>query len=163
MNFNKKYDVVQNFLLKDLQSQTKVVGILPPNAVLLFYFLLLARPLVLQMLFIAVNSPNLAHQHWEGKKIVKRPNNFDWDCRFVCFSQFMHSYIPEWNVLNLKEQFSTLLGSSRKCPYPPPPPPLHGGHFSLRPPTPWNLKLDLILFGNNIWVKNCCTISLCQR
>ena len=32
------------------------------------------------MLFIAVNSPNLARQHWEGKKTAKRPNNFDWDC-----------------------------------------------------------------------------------
>ena len=78
MNFNKKYDVMQNFLLKDLQSQTKVVGILPPNAVfLLFFFFLLASPLVLQTLFIAVNSPNLAHQHLGGKKIVKRPNIFD--------------------------------------------------------------------------------------
>ena len=38
MNFNKKYDVMQNFLLKDLQSQTKVVGILPPNAVFLVFF-----------------------------------------------------------------------------------------------------------------------------
>ena len=35
-------------------------------------FLLLARLLVLPMLFIAVNSPNLAHQHWEGKKTAKR-------------------------------------------------------------------------------------------
>ena len=39
------------------------------------------------------SSPNLAHQHWEGKKTAKRPNNFDWDCSnfcccfclFVCF------------------------------------------------------------------------------
>ena len=38
INFNKKYDVVQNFLLKVLQSQTKVVGILPPNAVFFFCF-----------------------------------------------------------------------------------------------------------------------------
>ena len=38
---------------------------------------LLARLLVLP---IAVNSPNLAHQHWEDKKTVKRPNNFDLDC-----------------------------------------------------------------------------------
>ena len=29
---------------------------------------------------IAVNSPNLAHQHWEGKKTAKCPNNFDWEC-----------------------------------------------------------------------------------
>ena len=69
---------MQNFLLKDLQSQTKVVGILPPNAVfLLFFFFLLARPLVLQTLFIAVNSPILHTNIWEGKKIVKRPNIFD--------------------------------------------------------------------------------------
>ena len=33
------------------------------------------------MLFIAVNSPNLAHQHWEDKKKTsRRPNNFDCDC-----------------------------------------------------------------------------------
>ena len=44
---------------KNLQSQTKIVGTLPPNAV----FSLLARLLVLPMLFIAVNSPNLVHQH----------------------------------------------------------------------------------------------------
>ena len=56
-----------------LQSQTKIVGTLPPNAV----FWLLARLLVLPMLFIAVNSPNLAHQHWEGKKTAKCPKNFD--------------------------------------------------------------------------------------
>ena len=56
-----------------LQSQTKIVGTLPPNAV----FWLLARLLVLPMLLIAVNSPNLAHQHWEGKKTAKCPNNFD--------------------------------------------------------------------------------------
>ena len=56
-----------------LQSQTKIVGTLPPNAV----FWLLARLLVLPMLLIAVNSPNLAHQHWEGKKTAKCSNNFD--------------------------------------------------------------------------------------
>ena len=33
-----------------------------------YFFLLLARLLVLPMLFIAVTSPNLAHQHWEGNK-----------------------------------------------------------------------------------------------
>ena len=48
-----------------LQSQSKIVGTLPPNTV---FFLLPARLLVLTMLFIAVNSPNLAHQHWDGKK-----------------------------------------------------------------------------------------------
>ena len=40
-------------------------------------FLLLARLLLLPMLLIAVNSPNVAHQHWEGKKTGKCPNNFD--------------------------------------------------------------------------------------
>ena len=34
------------------------------------FFLLLACLLVLPMLLITVNSPNLAHQHWEGKKTV---------------------------------------------------------------------------------------------
>ena len=43
----------------NLQPQTKIVGTLPPNAVLS----LLAGLLVLPMLVIAVNSPNLAHQH----------------------------------------------------------------------------------------------------
>ena len=51
------------------QSQTKIFGTLPPNAV----FLLLARLLVLSMLFTAVNSPNLA----QGKRTVKCPNNFE--------------------------------------------------------------------------------------
>ena len=46
----------------NLQSQTKIVGTLPPNAVLS----LLARLLVLPMLVIAVNSTNFAHQHWLG-------------------------------------------------------------------------------------------------
>ena len=45
-----------------LQSQTKIVGTLPPNTVLS----LLAQLLVLPMLVIAVNSPNLAHHHWGG-------------------------------------------------------------------------------------------------
>ena len=35
------------------------------------------------MLFIAVNSPNLMHQHWEGQKTAKCPNKFDWDCSFT--------------------------------------------------------------------------------
>ena len=56
-----------------LQSQTKVVGTLPLNT----GFSLLACLLVLPMFFIAVNSPNLAHQHWEGKKTTRCPNNFD--------------------------------------------------------------------------------------
>ena len=60
---------------KNLQSQTKIVGTLPSNAV--FFFSLLARLLVLPMLFIAVNSANLVHQHWVGKTTAKCPNNFD--------------------------------------------------------------------------------------
>ena len=56
-----------------VQFQTKVAGTPPPNT----GFSLLACLLVLPMLFIAVNSPNLAHQHWEGKKTAKCPNNFD--------------------------------------------------------------------------------------
>ena len=59
--------------LMQLQFQTKVAGTPTPNT----GFSLLARLLVLPMLFIAVNSPNLAHQHWEGKKTAKCPNNFD--------------------------------------------------------------------------------------
>ena len=65
-----------------LQSQTKVVGTLPPNTV----FLLLARLLALPMLFITVNSPNLVDQLWEGIKTAKCPMfNFDWDCSWVIF------------------------------------------------------------------------------
>ena len=65
-----------------LQSQTKVVGTLPPNNV----FLLLALLLALPMLFITVNSPNLVHQLWEGMKTAKCPMfNFDWDCSWVIF------------------------------------------------------------------------------
>ena len=52
---------------------TKILGTLPPNAV----FSVCARLLVLPMLFITVNSPNLAHQHWDGKKTAKCPNNFN--------------------------------------------------------------------------------------
>ena len=66
--------------LKPTQSacslRQKILGTLPPNAI----FSLLAPVLVLPMLIIAVNSPNLAHQHWEGKKTAKCPNNFDWEC-----------------------------------------------------------------------------------
>ena len=35
-----------------------------------FVFSFLARLLVLPMLLIALNVPNLAHQHWESKKTV---------------------------------------------------------------------------------------------
>ena len=55
-----------------LQSQTKVAGTHPRNAVCL----LLASLLALPMFFIAVNSLNV-HQLWEGKKTAKCPNNFD--------------------------------------------------------------------------------------
>ena len=64
-----------------LQSQTKIVGTLRPNAVCF----LLVLPLSLSKLFIAVRSPNLVHQHWGDKETRKCPNNFDWDCRlFSC-------------------------------------------------------------------------------
>ena len=56
---------------KSLQSQTKIVGILPLNAVFFHLSYLLSLP----MLFIAVHSPNLVHQHWKGQKTVKCPNN----------------------------------------------------------------------------------------
>ena len=56
--------------LRQLQSQTKIVGTLPLNAV---FFSLLARLLVLPMLFVAVNSPNLKRRHWEGKKTASVP------------------------------------------------------------------------------------------
>ena len=62
---------------KNLQSQTKIVGILPLNSI--FFLLNLSYLLSLPMLFIAVHSPkkiNLVHQHWEGQKTVKCPNNF---------------------------------------------------------------------------------------
>ena len=46
------------------KSQRKIAGMLPPNTV----FSVLAHLLILPMLFITIKSPNLAHQHWEGKK-----------------------------------------------------------------------------------------------
>ena len=58
---------------QQLQSQTETVRALPTNAL----FPLLVPLLVLPMLVITVNSPNLAHQHWEGKETAKCPNNFD--------------------------------------------------------------------------------------
>ena len=48
-----------------LQSQTKVAGTHPRNAVCL----LLASLLALPMFFIAVNSTNLAHQHWARRQL----------------------------------------------------------------------------------------------
>ena len=63
----------KKFHTDDLQFQTKIVRRLPLSTV----FSLLVRFLLLTMLLIAVNSPNLAHQHWEGKKTAKWPNNFD--------------------------------------------------------------------------------------
>ena len=44
---------------QELQSQTKIVGALRPNAV----FFLLVLPLSFSKLFIAAQSPNLVHQH----------------------------------------------------------------------------------------------------
>ena len=34
--------------------------------------------------------PNLAHQHWEGKKIANCPKNFDWDC--TGYFVFLHLF-----------------------------------------------------------------------
>ena len=48
-----------------------------PEKVVVFCYSL-RHLLVLPMLVIAVTSPNFAHQHWEGKKTAKRPNNFDY-------------------------------------------------------------------------------------
>ena len=81
---DKEINTVQNntsrLTLMKLQSQTKIVATLPPNAV----FSLLTRLLVLPMLVITGNSPNVAHHHREGKKTAKCPNNFDWDCSYFC-------------------------------------------------------------------------------
>ena len=44
---------------KNLQSQTKIVGILPLNSI--FFLLNLSYLLSLPVLFIAVHSPNLVH------------------------------------------------------------------------------------------------------
>ena len=58
---------------KNLQSQTKIiVEILPLYTVFFHLSYLLSLP----MLLIAIHSPNLVHQHWEGQKTVKCPNNF---------------------------------------------------------------------------------------
>ena len=46
-------------------------------------FFLVVLPLSLSKLFIAVQSPNLVHQHWGDKETQKSPNNFDWDCRRI--------------------------------------------------------------------------------
>ena len=67
---------VKIFCSAQLQSQTKIVGTLKPNAV----FFLLVLPSCLSKLFIAVQSPNLVHQHWGDRETQKCPNNFDWDC-----------------------------------------------------------------------------------
>ena len=64
---------------QELQSQTKIVGALRPNAV----FFLLVLPLSLSKLFIAAQSPNLVHQHWGDKETQKCPNNFEWDCSMI--------------------------------------------------------------------------------
>ena len=67
---------VWEIYLQSPESQTKIVGTLRPNAI----FFLLLLPLSLSKLFIAVQSPNLVHQHWGDKETQKCPNNFDWDC-----------------------------------------------------------------------------------
>ena len=64
---------------QELQSQTKIVGALRPNAV----NFLLVLPLSLSKLFIAAQSPNLVYQHWGDKETQKCPNNFEWDCSMI--------------------------------------------------------------------------------
>ena len=54
--------------VKQLQSRTKIAQTLPPNTV----FSLLACLLILPTLFVAINSPHLVHEHWEGKMTIKR-------------------------------------------------------------------------------------------
>ena len=76
-----------NPLFQILQSQTKIVGTLRPNA----GFFLLVPPLSLSKLFIAVQSPNLVHQHWGDKEAQKCPNNFDWDCSTNCYVLYLKS------------------------------------------------------------------------
>ena len=64
---NRKNKLPQKFRATrytHLHSQTKMVGTLSPNAV----FSVLARLLVLPMLVIAVNSPNLADHHWRARR-----------------------------------------------------------------------------------------------
>ena len=41
---------------------------------------------------IAVQSPNLVHQHWGDKETQKCPNNFDWDCGWVTFSTLFYLF-----------------------------------------------------------------------
>ena len=48
------------------------IGTIAPKAV----FPLLACLLILPMFFIPINSPKLAHQHWEGKKTAKSLQQF---------------------------------------------------------------------------------------
>ena len=69
------------------QSQTKIFGTLKPNA----GFFLLVPPLSLSKLLIAVQSPNLVHQHWGNKETQKCPNNFDWDCSTNCYVLYLKS------------------------------------------------------------------------
>ena len=46
------------------KSRAKIVRTLPPNAVFFFTTVLSPHPPIV----ITVNWPNLAHQHWDGKK-----------------------------------------------------------------------------------------------
>ena len=47
----------------------------------MLFFQLLAHLLVLPILFIAVKSPNLVYQHWEGKKtaVANRDLQKSWE------------------------------------------------------------------------------------
>ena len=59
----------------DLQSQTKIVGILATNAFFFFASNQLRED-------EETGLSQLTHQHWEGKKTAKCPNNLDWDYGF---------------------------------------------------------------------------------
>ena len=64
------------------------------------------------MLFIAVNSPNLAHQHWEGqKKTAKRPDNFDRDC---CIAEVLAWIVTNRLKINDTKTEFPLVGSRQQ-------------------------------------------------
>ena len=69
--------------LRDIQKTAARETNFHPTFFCLFVFLILARLLILPMLFNAINSPNVAHQHWDGKKTLKCPNNFEGDYSWV--------------------------------------------------------------------------------
>ena len=63
------------------------------------------------MLVIALNSLNLAHQHWKGKKTAKRPNNFDWDC---CITDVQVWMVTNWLKINNTKMEFLFVGSRQQ-------------------------------------------------